>query len=82
MSGDSEPEDDLVARREVVMLLQLRLLSQLRRLSRMVPLQSMYVFVYKVHPLTEGNPAFCLACLGIDSKFSTDLVLNRWQMEC
>ena len=36
-------------------------------------------FVYMVQPLTKGVPAFCLACLGSDNKFSAELVLNRWK---
>lgn len=29
-------------------------------------------------PLSEGIPAFCLACLGTDNKFTAELVLKRW----
>lgn len=38
-----------------------------------------YAFVYMVKPLQEDVLAFCLACLGTDNKFCTQLVLNRWK---
>ena len=38
-----------------------------------------YAFVYMVQPLSEGVPAFCLACLGSDNKFCTNLILKRWE---
>ena len=38
-----------------------------------------YAFVYMAQPLQNNVPAFCLACVGSDNKFSAELVLNRWQ---
>ena len=38
-----------------------------------------YAFVYMVQPLTKGVPAFCLACLGSDNRFSNELVAKRWK---
>ena len=38
-----------------------------------------YAFVYMVQPLTENVPAFCLSCIETDNKFTTELVLKRWQ---
>ena len=35
-------------------------------------------FVYMAQSLRDGVPAFCLACIGTDNKFSADLLLNRW----
>lgn len=35
-------------------------------------------FVFMAQSLCDGVPAFCLACVGTDNKFSADLVLNRW----
>ncbi len=37
-----------------------------------------YVFVYMAQPLAVGVPAFSLACMGTDNKFTADLVLKRW----
>ena len=42
-------------------------------------------FVYMAQPLTQGVPAFCLACLGTNNKFTAEHVLKRWQyiyLEC
>jgi len=36
-------------------------------------------FVYMAQPLSEGVPAFCLACLGTNNKFTSDLLLKRWK---
>ena len=38
-----------------------------------------YAFVYMAQPVSEGVPAFCLACLGTDNKFCAELVLERWK---
>ena len=38
-----------------------------------------YAFVYMAQPLSDGVPAFCLACLGTNNKFTSDLVLKRWR---
>ena len=38
-----------------------------------------YAFVYMVQPLTKGVPAFCLACLSSDNRFSNELVAKRWK---
>ena len=35
-------------------------------------------FVFMAQSLCDGVPAFCLACIGTDNKFSADLVLYRW----
>ena len=35
-------------------------------------------FVFMAQSLCDGVPAFCLACVGTDNKFSADLILNRW----
>ena len=40
---------------------------------------------YMAQPLTQGVPAFCLACLGTDNKFTAEHILKRWQyiyLEC
>ena len=37
-----------------------------------------YAFVYMAQPLCKGVPAFCLACMGTNNKFTADLVLKRW----
>ena len=34
-------------------------------------------FVYMAQSLSDGVPAFCLACIGTD-KFSAELILKRW----
>lgn len=36
-----------------------------------------YAFVYIALSLSEGVPAFCLACIGTD-KFNAEVVLKRW----
>lgn len=44
-----------------------------------------YAFVYMAQSLTQGVPAFCLACLGTNNKFTAELVLKRWKyifLEC
>lgn len=44
-----------------------------------------YAFVYMAQPLTQGVPAFCLACLGTNNKFTAEHVLRRWKyvfLEC
>lgn len=38
-----------------------------------------YAFVYMAQPLARGVPAFCLACLGTNNKFTSEHVLKRWQ---
>ena len=38
-----------------------------------------YAFVYMAQALHEGVPAFCLACMGTDNKFTAELVLKRWK---
>ena len=38
-----------------------------------------YAFVYMAQPLSEGIPAFCLACMGTDNKFTAHHVLKRWK---
>ena len=38
-----------------------------------------YAFVYMAQPLARGVPAFCLACLGTNNKFTSEFVLKRWQ---
>ena len=37
-----------------------------------------YAFVYMAQPLSEGVPAFCLACMGTNNKFTAQDVLKRW----
>lgn len=37
-----------------------------------------YAFVYMAQPLSQHVPAFCLACLGTDNKFTAEHVLKRW----
>ena len=44
-----------------------------------VPAIAMSAFVYMSHPLSEGVPAFFLACLGTDNKCCADLVLKQWK---
>ena len=37
------------------------------------------------HNLCLDVPAFCLACIGTDNKFTADLILKRWKcifLEC
>ena len=29
-------------------------------------------------PLSDSVPAFCLVCLGTNNKFTSDLLLKRW----
>ena len=38
-----------------------------------------YAFVYTAQPLTDGVEAFCLACLGISNKFTSDLLIKQWK---
>ena len=38
-----------------------------------------YTFAYMAQPLQTNVPAFCLAIIGSDNKFSAELVLKRWQ---
>jgi len=38
-----------------------------------------YALVYMAQPLARGVPAFCLACLGTNNKFTSEHVLKRWQ---
>ncbi len=38
-----------------------------------------YAFVYMAQPLSDDVPAFCLACLGTNNKFTSELVLKRWK---
>ena len=38
-----------------------------------------HAFVYMAQSLIVGVPAFCLACLGTDNKFTANLVLQRWK---
>ena len=38
-----------------------------------------YAFVYMAQSLSEGVPAFCLACMGTNSKFTAHRVLKRWK---
>ena len=37
------------------------------------------VFVYMAQSLSDSVPAYCLACIGTNNKFSADLVLRRWK---
>ena len=44
-----------------------------------------YAFVYMAQPLCEIVPAFCLAVMGTDNKFTAEDVLKRWNylvLEC
>ena len=44
-----------------------------------------YAFVYMAQPLCQNVPAFCLACLVTDNKFTAEQVLKRWKhinLEC
>ena len=38
-----------------------------------------YAFVYMAQPLSKSVPAFCLACMGTNNKFTAEHVLNRWK---
>ena len=38
-----------------------------------------YAFVYMAQPLARGVPAFCLACLGTNNRFTSEHVFKRWQ---
>lgn len=38
-----------------------------------------YAFVYMAQSLSEGVPAFCLACMGTNNKFTAHRVLKRWK---
>lgn len=38
-----------------------------------------YAFVYMAQSLTDGVPAFCLACLGTDNKFTAEVLSKRWR---
>ena len=38
-----------------------------------------YAYVYMAQPVKEGIPAFCLACLGTNNKFTNETVLQRWK---
>ncbi len=40
---------------------------------------SKYAYVYMAQPIKEGVPAFSLACLGTDNKFTAEDVLKRWK---
>eukprot|EP00731_Ephydatia_muelleri_P032371 Em0023g878a len=39
---------------------------------------SKYALVYIAQPLSPGVPAFPLACIGTDNKFTADILLKRW----
>jgi len=38
-----------------------------------------YTFVYMAQPLTIIGPLFCLACMGTDNKFNTNIFVKCWQ---
>ncbi len=38
-----------------------------------------YAYVYMAQPLCDKAPSFCLACFGINNKFTAKEVLLRWQ---
>ena len=38
-----------------------------------------YAFVYMAQSLARGVPAFCLACLGTNNRFTSEHVFKRWQ---
>ena len=38
-----------------------------------------YAFLYMAQPLLSSAPAFILACMGTDNKFTAEHVLKRWQ---
>ena len=40
---------------------------------------SKYAFVYMAQAMSDGVPAFCLACIGNNNQFTAELVLKRWQ---
>lgn len=38
-----------------------------------------YAYVYMAKPFCENVPAFCLACMGTDNKFTAQDVVMRWK---